>query len=102
MTEYKVQTSKGPVRFHSVGEPIVEQRSGYIPEGGVWTAQERGAFKVLASGHVPIPLEGIERADSTVAALIAALEDLINGHPAVTGAQAERLHKASDLLDSLK
>jgi hypothetical protein len=25
--EYKVETSRGPVRFHSVGEPITEQRA---------------------------------------------------------------------------
>ena len=50
--------------------------NGYIPEGGVWTAEERQKWRLSFIKSAAI--EGIERdietADRTVAALIAALE----------------------------
>jgi len=100
--KYTVQTSKGPVRFHSVGEPIVgipaegaamtDKANGYIPESGVWTARER-EFWINRTES-----ETVKTAAKTIAALIAALEDVL----ADTEHQGSTRRDAYELLDAVK
>ena len=120
--KYTVQTSKGPVRFHSVGEPIVgipaegaamtDKANGYLPESGVWTARER-EFWINRTES-----ETVKTAAKTVAALVAALEDALpmlvclgdfigNGEvnadrPGSLGARCDLIGDIKSLLDAVK
>jgi hypothetical protein len=65
MKRWKEETGRTPVPFR-VGS------KSYIPEGGVWTAEEREAIRAGRwSGQ---PFRVIKIADETVSALVAALD----------------------------
>lgn len=70
-----------------------ETTTTYIPEGGVWTAKDRAGWHAI-NPH--------SKHQSTVDALIRALDEIVEEHPAVNGEQAQRLHAASDLLAAVK